>query len=138
MFSGAADHWHFSEDFNLAVDFCVRVLILDGLHVAPFDAHPVRSQALACPDLRETAWRQWLVDVVTGQGRIRDLTIKLDGEGGAPSTADRKEVLRLADPAGLWPGNKATARRLAHEWERHRLLGRRDRWCPQLCLGSSC
>jgi len=140
MFSDPADRWHFSEDRNLAIDFCVHVLILDGLHVAPFDAHPRRSQALDCPDLTETAWRKWLFDVVAGQGRIRDLTIKLAGKGSAPSTADRNEVLRLADPAGLWPGTGATARRLADEWEHHRLLGeswRRDEMESQRHRGAA-
>jgi len=122
MFRDPADHWHYSEDRSRAVDFCVRVLILDGLHVPPFDAHPGRSRALDCSDLTPTVWLQWLFEVVTGQGRIRELTVKLAGKSSAPSTADRNEVLRLANPARLWPGSEATARRLADEWERH-LLG---------------
>jgi hypothetical protein len=126
MFRDPADHWHYSEDRSLAVDFCVRVLILDGLHVPPFDAHPGRSHGLDCSDLTPTVWLKWLFEVVAGQGRIRELTVKLAGKSSAPSTADRTQVLRLASPAKLWPGSEATARRLADEWERH-LLGDESR-----------
>ena len=50
----STDRWFWSEDVNVAVDFCVPALRHDGLRVPPFDRHPdgdgtLRSRPSADP-----------------------------------------------------------------------------------------
>lgn len=62
--------WRIDYGFNIAVDFCIWVLELDGLHVPPFDQHPEGDRILQKRGLDAEAWREWLTTVVAFQDSI--------------------------------------------------------------------
>ena len=64
LVSNPSDGWHWAEDAFPPVAFCVRVLVLDGLSVPPFDRHPDGDGGLRALGLSTDLWREWLAAVL--------------------------------------------------------------------------
>ena len=60
LVSNPSDGWHWAEDAFPPVAFCVRVLVLDGLSVPPFDRHPDGDGGLRALGLGADLWREWV------------------------------------------------------------------------------
>lgn len=66
----STDRWFWSEDVDVAVDFCVRALRHDGLRVPPFDRHPDGDGSLRALGLDTGSWRRWLDAVLERLERL--------------------------------------------------------------------
>lgn len=51
-------------ELNDEVDFCVWILVVDGLQVTPFDRHPHGDGSLRALGLTQQSWRAWGARVV--------------------------------------------------------------------------
>jgi hypothetical protein len=107
-----------TETVETTIDFCLWVLLADGLRVPPFDAHPGGSGQLQAAGLTAAGWRAWLERVVIAQAGlsqevrdIGDLTTM---------TADDKSILvrqfERSRPPNAWNGHDAVADRLRSLW----------------------
>lgn len=54
------------------INFCCGVLLLDGLHVPPFDQHLDGDGSLRDLGLTEASWRAWFLRVIDPQQRKQD------------------------------------------------------------------
>ena len=88
------DRWFWSEDVDVAVDFCVRALRHDGLRVPPFDRHPDGDGSLRALGLDPGGWRRWLDAVLERLER-------LDAHIRQPDwRAHRRAVANIGRPLG--------------------------------------
>lgn len=62
--AGTSDQWYWGEDAFPPIAFCVRVLVLDGLVVPPFDQHPDGDGRLRRLGLDAGMWREWIASVL--------------------------------------------------------------------------
>jgi hypothetical protein len=128
----STDRWHWSEDIVPAVDFCVRVLLLDGLRIAPFDQHPDGDHRLRNLGLDVEAWRTWVAAVVAARGQLGAHV--WTPESPRDRTTALADLAEAADtPAALCPGTGELRARLAEMWVTHQPVG--DRWKRRLTMG---
>ncbi|MEK6721555.1 MAG: hypothetical protein AABZ33_12950 [Chloroflexota bacterium] len=90
--AGSSDHWYWSMDIELPVDFCVRALRHDGLRVSPFDQHPDGDGSLREKGLDAASWRAWFAAVLDHHSRLQGLTTTDDF-----SQIDRQQVSEVFD-----------------------------------------
>ena len=106
-----------SEAIYVEVDFCVWVLLRDGLLVPPFDSHPDGSGELRAAGLTAPGWRAWMELVIAAQD---DLSQRVRDIGDLPGTA--RDATGLADhldralPPNVWSGADAVGERLRALW----------------------
>ena len=105
-------------DAEPEIDFCVWVLLADGLRVPPFDAHPEGSSELRALGMDAVGWRDWLERVVGAcAARSRHVGAMVDLERRAAD--GRLTVAGLherAQPANPWDGSDAVRGRLRTLW----------------------
>lgn len=65
--------WGYSQGSNPAVDFCIWVLQVDGLHVPPFDQHPDGDGSLRTLGLTEASWQTWFLRALDPVQSKRDV-----------------------------------------------------------------
>jgi hypothetical protein len=100
------------------IDFCVHVLVADGLRVPPFDAHPDGSGAVRAAGLTDSDWRGWFRRVVAAQRTMTEWVrsagdlVALTPEAGAILAG----LLDQADPVSAWAGSAAIGERLRQLW----------------------
>jgi hypothetical protein len=106
------DRWGWSLTGSRSVEFCVWVLLQDGLRVRPFDIHPDGDGRLRQLGMDAVSWARWFESVVNrdvgDQERLRvggDLEPMPFYESDPPTIADQlemKEALRANTPPALW------------------------------------
>jgi hypothetical protein len=122
-----------------AVDVCVWVLQVDGLHAPPFSSHDEGDHSLREAGLTPAAWHRWLGRVIEAHLQEDLLAHKLfdarqAGAGMEQASAVwRQAIQAIRDPVGLWDGAPAVAARLRDLadayaeridwafWEEHRI-----------------
>lgn len=118
--SDSTDRWFWSEDVNVAVDFCVRALRRDGLRIPPFDRHPDGDGTLRALGLRPASWRAWLRAILARLERLDTYVRQLDPRADRDAIAT---VLRqLGRPDALCPGTQTLRVRLEELWTEHEPL----------------
>lgn len=65
MIPVGGDSWTFSIGGDPDVNFCVWVLVSDGLHAHAFDVHDDGDRGLRAVDLTEASWRAWFESTVS-------------------------------------------------------------------------
>jgi hypothetical protein len=106
------DHWGWSLTGSRSVEFCVWVLLHDGLRVRPFDIHTNGDERLRQLGMDAASWVRWFETVVNrdveDQERLRaggDFEPMLVYESDPPTIAEQlqmKEALRAHTPPALW------------------------------------
>ena len=78
-------HWYCDRNFNIHVNFCIWVLLVDGLLVPPFISHLDGNRCLQKRGLNPRSWQYWLETVVATQDyrlskywQIEDLQSELE------------------------------------------------------------
>jgi len=102
-----SDPWFWSADLNAALNFCVWVLLVDGLHAPPFDRHTAHDGRLRAAGLDPTAWRAWLEAVLDAQAQLATAT---------PRPPAPTLVHRALDAPDLWTGAPAVTDALRALW----------------------
>jgi hypothetical protein len=108
-------------DAEPEIDFCVWVLLADGLRVPPFDAHSEGSGELRSLGMDAVDWRDWLERVVRACA-ARSRHIDAVGTLADPERMTANDYATLADlheraqPAKAWNGSDAVRRRLRALW----------------------
>jgi hypothetical protein len=122
------DSWTFGTSTDLTIDFCVWVLQVDGLRVAPFDRHPDGDGRLRDIGLNETDWRVWFAEMVRkrpARGESLppdpvpedDLDLLYSPEPPSAEDVERyRKRLQDRTPAGQWHGNPAISNELLRLW----------------------
>ena len=64
---GTGPSWTYSSGFNAAIDFCIWILEIDGMHIPPFDLHSEGNGSLRAKGLDANNWQAWFTRVVTSQ-----------------------------------------------------------------------
>ncbi len=105
--TGTPDPWSWSADLNAALNFCVWVLLVDGLHAPPFDRHPAGDGRLRAAGLDPAGWRAWLEAVLNAQAQLTTAT---------PWPPSPDLVHRALDAPGLWIGTPAVGGALRALW----------------------
>ena len=91
--TGTSAPWSWSADLNAALNFCVWVLLVDGLHAPPFDRHPAGDGRLRAVGLDPAGWRAWLEAVLNAQAQLATAT---------PWPPSLDLVHRALDAPDLW------------------------------------
>lgn len=114
------NQWIYSQGFNMMVDFCIWVLLKDGLRVPSFDAHPDGDGSLRAAGLDEEGWRAWFVEVVNAQQRQSEIFKERSRELRDPRRGLAEFLLPQAHhPPLAWSGNQAVKERLSALWEEY-------------------
>ena len=92
----STDRWFWSEDVDVAVDFCVRALRHDGLRVPPFDRHPDGDGSRRALGLDPGGWRRWLDAVLVARDRLDP--VQWIGPHRSRSAGEREQVPGFGDP----------------------------------------
>ena len=66
----STDQWYWSEVVFPPLDFCVHVLLRDGLRIAPFDQHIDGDGSLRELGLDADVWHRWVVTVIERQAML--------------------------------------------------------------------
>jgi hypothetical protein len=110
--------WVWAEAVEPAVDFCVWVLLSDGLQVPPFNLHAEGSGRLRAVGLDASNWRDWLESVVAAQLGLSQLV-----QGVANLTrlterdaSDLAGGLEKTRPPSSWGGDDAVRDLLTSLW----------------------
>ncbi len=90
MFRQESTQWSLHGDASIGINFCVWVLIADGLKVFPFDVHPTGDGKLQALGLNEQMWRSWFTETVLGQRSPANPSLALIG---TPSLRQRLQEL---------------------------------------------
>ncbi|GCF07526.1 hypothetical protein [Dictyobacter arantiisoli] len=96
--------WTYSSGFNAAIDFCIWILEIDGIHIPPFDLHPEGNGSLRAKGLDTNNWRAWFARVVTSQDqRQSPATLWMSGSEMREALEKLWEAyLLLSDQRGSW------------------------------------
>ena len=107
-----------SEAIELEIDFCVWVLLRDGLRVPPFDSHREGSGELRAAGLTAPDWRDWLERVVVAQGTLSQ-RVRTVGDLSRLAPGDATNLARHLDrarPPNVWNGAETVGERLRSLW----------------------
>lgn len=101
---GTNPSWSYSIGFNAAIDFCVWILEVDGLHVSPFNVHPDGNKSLRASGLNADNWRSWFAKVASSQNQQQSpSTLWSSGSEMREALEKQWEVyLLLSDQRGSW------------------------------------
>jgi hypothetical protein len=136
MIPFGGDSWTFSIGGDPDINFCVWILLGDGLHVPPFDAHDAGDAGLRAVGLTESNWREWFVTTVVSATRrqesVRADPVAMRSEdderidfselmyGAEPPTPDQISQARRAlmgrPAAGRWPKEDQIRVELLRRW----------------------
>ena len=58
-FGSNSDNFRIDYGFNYAINFCIWILEIDGLQVAPFNHHPKGNGSLSKKGMDEFSWKNW-------------------------------------------------------------------------------
>lgn len=119
-----------TETAEQAIDFCVWVLLADGLRVPPFDRHSGGSGALTTAGLTAPDWRRWLGKVVAAQTARSQL---LRTVGLLNMTTNERsslgEPLERSGPPAAWDGSDVVREGLDRLWADYQPQGEAwERW----------
>jgi hypothetical protein len=124
---GEAVGLRLTEEFSEAVDFCVHVLLVDGLRVAPFDQHLGGDHRLSAVGFEPMAWRAWMELVVDAATRLsasaRQLGTIIAGRSGVSRVTEvevepvRSLRSQLRHPAALYDGTPELRSELRSVWQ---------------------
>src|SRR5256885_2160915 len=130
------DSWTFSIGGDPDINFCVWVLLRDGLRVHPFDAHQDGDRGLRAVGLTEANWREWFESTVSRATHWQDsrradpTAIRSEDDeridlselmyGDEPPTPDEiseaREALLARTAAGRWPSQDQVRVELLRRW----------------------
>ncbi|HZU67383.1 MAG TPA: hypothetical protein VFA09_08895 [Ktedonobacteraceae bacterium] len=113
--------WTYSFGFNMAVDFCVWVLEIDGLHVPPFDHHTGGDGSLQASGLNTEQWQSWFARVINAQETQRQRFQQRAKEDPQHSQKDLSKWL-IAEahlPAAAWQGDATVGNQLTTLWNQY-------------------
>ena len=121
------DRWAWGLTTSRPIEFCVWVLLQDGLQVRPFDIHANGHGRLRQAGMDAAGWARWFETVVNRdvefQERLRlgvDLEPALAYESDPPTIAEQlqmKEALRAQTPPGLWSESRQVGELLDGLWD---------------------
>ncbi len=141
------DSWTFGIGGDPNVDFCVWVLLRDGLHVHPFDVHEDGDRGLRAVGLTEANWREWFGSTISRaterqeSARADARAIRSENDeridfselmyGDEPPTPDEiskaRQSLLARTAAGRWPTRDQVRVELLRRWPSYmRFLRQRD------------
>lgn len=134
---GMENSWTYGCETSMGVDFCLWVLEIDGLRVAPFDRHPDGDAALRQAGLTAQAWQAWFDAVVafeSSESSLERVSPPVESGAGSPARTTPPVAwpdmrTRITKTVELWAGAPAVGALLAQMWERYGPLssGRRAR-----------
>jgi hypothetical protein len=121
------DRWVRSLIGSQSVEFCVWALIQDGMHVRPFDIHPIGDERLRQAGMDAAGWTQWFKTVVNRDVDFHE-RLRLGGdlepmsfyESDPPTVAEQlqmKEALWAKTPPALWKGSRQVGELLDGLWD---------------------
>lgn len=114
-----ADPWTLRSDIAGDIGFCVWILQIDGLRVAPFAHHPEGSGHLRALGMTATDWRAWYMGVLGGSPPRR------------PARPSQTVVaIHSGLPYRTWAGPGAVGTALTELWPRYQR--ERDVWRQQI------
>lgn len=116
MFSGeTTDYWYLQSGLSIDVNFCVWVLLVDGLRVPPFDRHPDGSGQLRAAGMSQKSWYAWF-------SKVLGTAVDIDPKQPWPqvSVEDLAMLSQYADPPRVWTGEPAVGECLTRLWDEHR------------------
>ncbi|MDQ6659616.1 MAG: hypothetical protein M3Z24_01470, partial [Chloroflexota bacterium] len=109
------DPWCYRIDLNDGVNFCIWILMIDGLRVPPFDHHPEGRGFLQEIGLISKNWQEWFNTVlnryIAAENTLR--TTPLEQAGWAD------KVIETHDPTTAWNGPSIVGERLAFLWKQY-------------------
>jgi hypothetical protein len=79
MFLHGTTQWPFHHMIDVGANFCIWVLTVDGLRVAPFDLHPSGDESLQIRGLNADMWERWFTETVIGQHSPANPSLALIG-----------------------------------------------------------
>ena len=109
----SGDSWTIAYQFNRNVDFCIWLLLQDGLRVAPFDQHPDGHASLRRAGLDGDAWLDWTRRVVTA------LTHRYSQHARSMGGMEALRAFARADrpPTEEWVGLQSVRAALDDMWQ---------------------
>jgi hypothetical protein len=144
------DSWTFSIGGDPDVNFCVWVLLRDGLRAQPFDVHDDGDGGLRAVGLTEADWREWFESTIRRATR-RQESVRADPSamrsedderidfselmyGDEPPTLEQisgaRQALLAQTAAGRWPRQDQIRAELLRRWPSYmrdsRLKAERD------------
>ncbi|HET8845644.1 MAG TPA: hypothetical protein VFN35_29520 [Ktedonobacteraceae bacterium] len=108
--------WHYSQGFQIDIDFCIWVLTADGLHVPPFDQHEDGDGSLHSLGFTAADWREWMARVMQ---RYHEGQAQLQQKQGSTPHERLRRLAELHDPLRAWSGNAAIGERLAELYKKY-------------------
>lgn len=108
---GSGDRWAWTAGYSASINFCVWVLVQDGLRVAPFDKHPDGSGSLRAAGLGPAEWRAWLEAVFAQSEEI--------ARARAAGTITDEFLSQMRYAPGAWQGGEEIGGLLAQLWEQY-------------------
>lgn len=112
---GKENTWTFSHGFNMMVDFCIYVLLVDGVRVSPFDIHAEGNKMLRMRGFTANDWHSWLAEVVALQDQ------------------QRATAYHRYDPPSIWKGSSSVRDALSELWRIYEpLSNERREWEARL------
>ncbi len=134
---GMENSWSYGCETSMEIDFCLWVLEMDGLRVAPFDQHPDGDAVLRHAGLTAQAWQAWFNAVVafeSSESKFERVGPPVESSAGGPAQATPPlawpdMLVPIRKTVDLWTGAPAVGALLAQLWERYLPLasGRRAR-----------
>src|SRR6266480_4720992 len=113
--------WTYGYGFNMAVDFCIWALEVDGLRALPFDSHADGDGSLQTAGLDANEWQSWLIRVVNLQDKQQQRLRQEEQRDPLKHQKDFSALLlsEAHHPAAAWQGNAAVGNRLATLWDQY-------------------
>jgi hypothetical protein len=112
------DGWSWSEGISAQIDFAIHVLLVDGLHVAPFDKHAGGDGSCRALGLDQRTWGRWVIALIN----LREVVNAERLAAGPDPDGNRKPTdaeLMLQRPAVVCPGSPELVHRLREIWEEY-------------------
>jgi len=136
-------HLPIAEVTSAKIDFCIAVLLKDGLKVSPFSVHPIGNGQLQEKGLTAETWCSWLARVVALQKEqifTTSAPLEILENQGLLDAFFRDLYLRSQQreisPPEVWNGTQEFREKLFHWWEEY-LEWRREQpleWRERLAI----
>lgn len=113
--------WSYSHGFQMGVDFCIWVLLADGLRVPPFDQHDDGDGSLRALGFNAANWRAWLANVAQRHDDARAL-LQGQARNRPPGPLPRELMRQIGEahmPVLAWNGDSVLRDRLSELWEQY-------------------
>jgi len=128
QFQHSRSAWFYRMGFAAVIDFCVWILQVDGLQVAPFDQHPDGDRTLRFAGLTDEDWQAWFLQVMRlnaqweeQRNEFHQALQRRAQEDPSNLFADqaRRQFLEMQTPPSAWKGNTEVRERLNTLWEQY-------------------